>query len=111
METFTLAPVGGWIVRAFGRNPLVRTSDRIEALLLILAVTVALAAAPIAGAIGRPSMKRAVTHMSSRQRVGTRSRRSRSRTAPLPSNRIPSTQSPSTPVLSNGMTWSKPGTA
>lgn len=52
METFTLAPVGGWIVRAFGRNPLVRTSDRIEALLLILAVTVALAAAPIAGAIG-----------------------------------------------------------
>jgi hypothetical protein len=52
METFTLAPVGGWIVRAFGRNPLVRTSDRIEALLLILAVAVALAAAPIAGAIG-----------------------------------------------------------
>ena len=52
METFTLAPVGGWIVRAFGRNPLVRTSDRIEALLLIPAVTIALAAAPIAGAIG-----------------------------------------------------------
>jgi hypothetical protein len=52
METFILAPVGGWIVRAFGRNPLVRTSDRIEALLLILAVTVALVAAPVAGAIG-----------------------------------------------------------
>jgi hypothetical protein len=52
METFTLAPVGCWIVRAFGRNPLVRTSDRIEALPLILAVTVALAAAPIAGRLG-----------------------------------------------------------
>jgi hypothetical protein len=47
-----LPQVGGWIVRAFGRNPLVRTSDRIEALLLILAVAVALVAAPIAGAIG-----------------------------------------------------------
>lgn len=52
METFTLTPVGGWIVRAFGRNPLVRTSDRIEALVLMLAVTIALVAAPIAGAIG-----------------------------------------------------------
>jgi hypothetical protein len=27
METFTLAPVGGWIVRAFGRNPLVRMTE------------------------------------------------------------------------------------
>jgi hypothetical protein len=51
METFTLA-LGGWIGRAFGRNPLVRTGDRIEAMLLMLAVTAALIAAPIAGAIG-----------------------------------------------------------
>ena len=52
METFTLVPVGGWIGRAFGRNPLLRTSDRIEALVLMLAVTAALVAAPVAGAIG-----------------------------------------------------------
>jgi hypothetical protein len=52
MAMFTFTPGRGWVVRAFGRNPLVRTSDRIEALVLILAVTVAIVTAPIAGAIG-----------------------------------------------------------
>ena len=36
----------------FGRNPLVRTSDRIEALVVVLAVVMALVAVPIAAAVG-----------------------------------------------------------
>lgn len=52
MDTFFAATGGGWFTRLFGRNPLLRTSDRIEALMLILAVAVVLVAAPIAGAVG-----------------------------------------------------------
>ncbi|MGP4058891.1 Rv1733c family protein [Mycobacterium sp. 4D054] len=39
-------------VRAFGTNPLVRVSDRIEAIVVVSAVAISLLAAPIAGAIG-----------------------------------------------------------
>jgi hypothetical protein len=52
MQTFTLGLGRGWISRAFGRNQLVRPSDRIEALVLALAVTVVVVAIPIVGAIG-----------------------------------------------------------
>lgn len=35
-----------------GRNPLVRTSDRVESVILVLAVVVSIPAAPAAAAIG-----------------------------------------------------------
>jgi hypothetical protein len=40
------------MIRAVGRNPLVRTSDRVEVLILILVFAAALAVTPVAGAIG-----------------------------------------------------------
>jgi hypothetical protein len=52
VETFTIGLGNRWWVRAFGRNPLVRRSDRIEALVLVLAVVLTVVAIPIAGAIG-----------------------------------------------------------
>ena len=52
METFTLSLGRCWMIRAVGRNPLVRTSDRVEALILILVFATALAVTPVAGAIG-----------------------------------------------------------
>jgi hypothetical protein len=38
MQTFTLGLRRSWWIRVLGRNPLVRTSDRVEALVLALAV-------------------------------------------------------------------------
>lgn len=38
--------------RLFGRNPLIRASDRVEALILVLAVAVSLVAVPIAATVG-----------------------------------------------------------
>jgi hypothetical protein len=53
METFTIGLRSPWWVRALGRrNPLVRRSDRIEAMALLIAIVVSVAAIPIAGAIG-----------------------------------------------------------
>ena len=52
MNTFTLRLPRWPIVRLFSRNPLARASDRIEAVVLVLAVVVSLLAAPIAAAIG-----------------------------------------------------------
>jgi hypothetical protein len=52
MEIFTLAPARWRTVRALGSSPLVRISDRVEAMAVALAVTVALMAAPAAGAVG-----------------------------------------------------------
>jgi len=40
------------MIRAVGRNPLVRTSDRVEALILMLVFATALVVTPVAGAIG-----------------------------------------------------------
>jgi len=37
---------------AFCRNPLVRVTDRLEALVIVLAIVVSLLAAPVAGAVG-----------------------------------------------------------
>lgn len=51
MDTFTLR-WPRWTVRLFGRNPLVRISDRVEAMVLVLAVLMSLLAAPIAAAVG-----------------------------------------------------------
>ena len=52
MDTFTLRLPRWRFVRLFGRSPLVRAGDRIEALVLVFAVVVALLAAPIAAAVG-----------------------------------------------------------
>jgi hypothetical protein len=50
--TFTLDPRCWWIVRSFGRNPLIRLTDRVEALVVMFAIIVSLVAAPVAGAVG-----------------------------------------------------------
>ncbi|OBK16902.1 Rv1733c family protein [Mycobacterium asiaticum] len=50
-ETFTMGPPR-WFRVLFSRNPLIRRSDRIEALALALAVVVTLLAAPVAAAVG-----------------------------------------------------------
>jgi hypothetical protein len=52
MQAFKLTPTRWPIIRAFGANPLVRISDRIEATAVISAVAISLLAAPVAGAIG-----------------------------------------------------------
>src|SRR5262245_37084832 len=52
METFTIGLGHRWRVHVFGRSPLVRRSDRIEALVLVLAVMLTVLAVPVAGAIG-----------------------------------------------------------
>lgn len=41
-----------WVLRAFGRNPLVRPSDRVEASVTVLAALVVLLAIPFVGAVG-----------------------------------------------------------
>ena len=51
METFTVGLGDRWWSRVGSRNPLVRSSDRIEAMVLSLAVLLTLVAVPIAGAI------------------------------------------------------------
>ena len=43
---------GPWILRACGRNPLVRASDRIELLIIALGILVPLLAGAYAGALG-----------------------------------------------------------
>jgi hypothetical protein len=52
MQWFTVAWWRWRLAQAFGRNPLVRTSDRIEAAVMALAIAVSLAAMPVAGAVG-----------------------------------------------------------
>ena len=53
MDTFTLRlPRLPILLRLLGRDPLVRTTDRIQALVLVLAVVVSLLAAPITAAAG-----------------------------------------------------------
>jgi hypothetical protein len=52
MQAFTLGPARWRTVRAFGRNPVVRISDRVEAMVVALAVAIALVAVPAAGAVG-----------------------------------------------------------
>lgn len=52
MDTYILGPPRWRILRALGRNPLVRTSDRIEALVWMLAVMVSILSIPAAAAIG-----------------------------------------------------------
>lgn len=52
MEAFTLDPRCWRVARVFGRNPLLRRSDRIEAAVVLIAFAVSLLAVPVAGVIG-----------------------------------------------------------
>ena len=52
MDTFTVRLPRWRSMRLFGRNPLIRAGDRVEALVVIFAVVVVLLAAPIAAAVG-----------------------------------------------------------
>jgi hypothetical protein len=52
MQAFTFDARRWRIIRAFGSSPLIRISDRIEAILIVSAVAISLLAAPVAGAIG-----------------------------------------------------------
>ena len=52
MQWLTVAWWRWRLAQILGRNPLVRTSDRIEVAVIALAVAVSLAAMPVAGAIG-----------------------------------------------------------
>lgn len=52
MEAFTVPVPRRLLVRLFGRNPLVRTTDRVEALILVFAVAMSLIALPIGAAVG-----------------------------------------------------------
>jgi hypothetical protein len=52
METFTFDPRRWWIGRLFARNPLLRRTDRTEALAIVLAIGLSLLGVPAAGAVG-----------------------------------------------------------
>ena len=52
METFTFDPRCWRVARIFGRNPLLRRTDRVEALITVVAVLVTLMAIPVAGVLG-----------------------------------------------------------
>lgn len=52
MDNFTFGAARGWALRLFGRHPLVRVSDRIEAFATAFAVVVAVLAIPVVGAVG-----------------------------------------------------------
>lgn len=58
-----------WRVRPWNPNPLMRASDRVEVVLRALAVVVAVAAVPVAGAVGTVSYTGAVTRIAA-QDVG-----------------------------------------
>ncbi|HZU47088.1 MAG TPA: hypothetical protein VFA16_07540 [Mycobacterium sp.] len=51
-DTFTVQMPRWRFLRLFGRSPLVRTIDRVEGLILVMAVVLSLLAAPIAAAAG-----------------------------------------------------------
>jgi hypothetical protein len=52
VESFVIRPMTWPVLRLFSRNPLIRTSDRLEAAVVTLAVAVAVIAAACAGLIG-----------------------------------------------------------
>jgi hypothetical protein len=52
IDTFSVRLPRWRFVRLFGRNPLIRLSDRVEALVLVFAVALSLLAIPVAAAVG-----------------------------------------------------------
>lgn len=51
-EAFAVGMPRSLAVRLFGLNPLVRTTDRVEALILVMAFVVSVVALPVAAAVG-----------------------------------------------------------
>jgi hypothetical protein len=52
MQIYRLRRTSRWLAHGFGKNPLLRRTDRVEAILVVVAVTVALAVVPVAAASG-----------------------------------------------------------
>jgi hypothetical protein len=52
METFAIDPRRWRIARIFGRNPLLRRADRIEAAVMVVTLLASLVAVPLAGVVG-----------------------------------------------------------
>jgi len=52
MHAFSLRFRSWWITRAFGRNPLLRWTDRIEAFVIVFAIVAVLAATPVCAVAG-----------------------------------------------------------
>jgi hypothetical protein len=52
MHTFALRRRSCWVARALGRNPLLRPTDRVEACVILVAILLALVAAPVCAAAG-----------------------------------------------------------
>ena len=52
MHSFSLRCRSWWIVRAFGRNPLLRWTDRLEACVIVFAIVAVLAATPVCAVAG-----------------------------------------------------------
>jgi hypothetical protein len=53
METFTFDPRGWRIACIFGRNPLLRRADRIEAVVMLVALVASIVAIPVVGVVDR----------------------------------------------------------
>ena len=58
MHAFSLRYRSSWITRAFGRNPLLRWTDRTEACVIVFAILVALAATPVCAPLALASTDR-----------------------------------------------------
>ncbi|WP_156685568.1 Rv1733c family protein [Mycobacterium sp. Marseille-P9652] len=52
METFTLDPRRWRVARIVGRNPLLRRTDRVEALVVLAALLASIALVPVSGVVG-----------------------------------------------------------
>lgn len=52
MQTFSTEPRHWFVTRIVGRNPLIRRTDRIEALTILLALVASLFAVPVSGIVG-----------------------------------------------------------
>jgi hypothetical protein len=52
MQTLTFDPHRWWMARVVSRNPLIRRTDRVEVMAIIVAIVLSLAAIPVAAAVG-----------------------------------------------------------
>lgn len=62
MEVFDINTRRLWLLRAFGRNPMLRGSDRVEAAVTALAIIFVALLIPVAGAVGTAVHEGQVTH-------------------------------------------------
>jgi putative copper export protein len=52
MQTLTFDPHRWWMARVVSRNPLIRRTDRLEVVAIVVAIILSVAAIPIAAAVG-----------------------------------------------------------